>query len=163
MSRLDDMKKKIQQKAEETALKTLLRALKELLPEEAGQLIDEFNNPEVFEPYLQEAFLLMWRSLEIPPDEIRVVIGFNGAAQKMSYGVEVLNVHTRDFKKVEFPMAKFLSNVLNSDRRLQTAEAAKKAILYMRYFKPATDGTRTGALFLESGAPLQLNMNNGTE
>lgn len=150
-------KKKAQQKAESMALKGILQALKSLLPDEAAELINEFNNPEVFEPYLREAFMLLFKSMDIPPAEIRFVIGFNGEAARMIYAVQVINIHDRSWKQVEFPMAIFLSNILDSDKRSKTMEVARKSIIAMRCYKKNDDGSKGGVIQLANGEILKLN------
>ena len=157
-NRWDRAKKKMQEKAEKFALSSILRALKALLPDDAANLIDEFNDPEVFEPYLRDAFLMMFKSMDIPPDEIRFVIAFNGKAERMIYAVQVKNIHEGVFKQVEFPMSMFLSNVLNIDKRTATISTVKQSILAMRFYKKNTDGSIGGKLILPSGETLQLNM-----
>ena len=160
--RTEDLKKEAQRKLEQNFWRSIILSVQSLLPDEFAAALGEYTDPKAIEPMLFTVFKMLIKNLDIPPEEFRVIIGYNGIAECMEYGVEVMNVHERNpsdpkagWRKVKFPMATFMGNVFDSEKRMKTATAMKESILFFRFFKAATDGSETGVLMLENGKPLQ--------
>jgi len=119
--------------------KRFLKTLKNILPDDIGYLFDEFNDPSLYEPYLQELFFALFKNLDIPPAEIRFCFGYSAEANKILYIVQVVNVHDRKWWDVEFPLGIFLKNIFDDTTRSRVIDAAREGIIVMRNYNKATD------------------------